>query len=188
MGLSYGLVNLMYSMLCSEHWRIKGSRSNKRRKLLTCFTNSIQQSFLQRERLDPRYITTGNKFRDVTPQPQFGSICCSKLVSGIGLLSSIQCKRPCPLSIDKIWHVLQQYRVSTLKMAYFPQIVYCKRCPTGNCFSFTHLALISEPLRLILSKINISPVTSCSGIHPIIAHHYFSSPIIEFFCKGAILV
>ena len=28
-------------MLCSEHWRIKGSRSNKRRKLLTCFTNSL---------------------------------------------------------------------------------------------------------------------------------------------------
>ena len=41
MGLSYGLVNLMYSMLCSEHWRIKGSRSNKRRKLLTCFANSL---------------------------------------------------------------------------------------------------------------------------------------------------
>ena len=41
MGLSYGLVNLMYSMLYSEHWRIKGSRSNKRRKLLTCFTNSL---------------------------------------------------------------------------------------------------------------------------------------------------
>ena len=41
MEISYGLVNLMYFMLCSEHWRIKGSRSNKRRKLLTCFTNSL---------------------------------------------------------------------------------------------------------------------------------------------------
>ena len=41
MEISYGLVNLMYFMLCSEHWRIKGSRSNKRRKLLTRFTNSL---------------------------------------------------------------------------------------------------------------------------------------------------
>ena len=41
MGLSYGLVNLIYPMLCGEHWRIKGSRSNKRRKLLTCFANSL---------------------------------------------------------------------------------------------------------------------------------------------------
>ena len=41
MEISYGLVNLMYFMLCSEHWRIKGSRSNKRRKLLTSFTNSL---------------------------------------------------------------------------------------------------------------------------------------------------
>ena len=41
MEISYGLVNLMYFMLCSEHWRIKGSRSNKRRKLLPCFTNSL---------------------------------------------------------------------------------------------------------------------------------------------------
>ena len=41
MEISYGLVNLMYFMLCSEHWKIKGSRSNKRRKLLTCFTNSL---------------------------------------------------------------------------------------------------------------------------------------------------
>ena len=41
MEISYGLVNLMYFMLCSEHWRIKGSRSNKRRKFLTCFTNSL---------------------------------------------------------------------------------------------------------------------------------------------------
>ena len=41
MEISYGLVNLIYFMLCSEHWRIKGSRSNKRRKLLTCFSNSL---------------------------------------------------------------------------------------------------------------------------------------------------
>ena len=41
MEISYGLVNLMYFMLRSEHWRIKGSGSNKRRKLLTCFTNSL---------------------------------------------------------------------------------------------------------------------------------------------------
>ena len=41
MELSYGLVNLMYFMLCGELSRIKGSRSNKRRKLLTCFTNSL---------------------------------------------------------------------------------------------------------------------------------------------------
>ena len=41
MEISYGLVNLMYFMLCDELNRIKGSRSNKRRKLLTCFTNSL---------------------------------------------------------------------------------------------------------------------------------------------------
>ena len=41
MEISYGLVNLMYFMLCGELSRIKGSRSNKRRKLLTCFTNSL---------------------------------------------------------------------------------------------------------------------------------------------------
>ena len=41
MEISYGLVNLMYFMLCGELIRIKGSRSNKRRKLLTCFTNSL---------------------------------------------------------------------------------------------------------------------------------------------------
>ena len=41
MEISYGLVNLMYFMLCGELNRIKGSRSNKRRKLLTCFTNSL---------------------------------------------------------------------------------------------------------------------------------------------------
>ena len=41
MEISYGLVNLMYFMLCDELNGIKGSRSNKRRKLLTCFTNSL---------------------------------------------------------------------------------------------------------------------------------------------------
>ena len=41
MEISYGLVDLMYFMLCGELSRIKGSRSNKRRKLLTCFTNSL---------------------------------------------------------------------------------------------------------------------------------------------------
>ena len=41
MEIFYRHVNLMYFMLCSEHWRIKGSRSNKRRKLLTCFINSL---------------------------------------------------------------------------------------------------------------------------------------------------
>ena len=41
MEISYGLVNLMYFMLCGELSRIKGSRSNKRRQLLTCFTNSL---------------------------------------------------------------------------------------------------------------------------------------------------
>ena len=41
MEISYGLVNLMYFMLCDELNRIKGSRSNKRKKLLTCFTNSL---------------------------------------------------------------------------------------------------------------------------------------------------
>ena len=41
MEISYGLVNLMYFMLCGELNRIKGSRSNKRRKLLTCFINSL---------------------------------------------------------------------------------------------------------------------------------------------------
>ena len=75
MEISYGLVNLMYFMLCSEHWRIKGSRSNKRRKLLTCFTNSLfkvynnlslsetgpevynNTTIFPYERPDPRYIT-----------------------------------------------------------------------------------------------------------------------------------
>ena len=41
MEISYGLVNLMYFMLCGELNRIKGSRFNIRRKLLTCFTNSL---------------------------------------------------------------------------------------------------------------------------------------------------
>ena len=41
MEISYGLVNLMYFMLCGELSRIKGSRLNRRRKLLTCFTNSL---------------------------------------------------------------------------------------------------------------------------------------------------
>ena len=41
MEISYGLVNLMYFMLCDGTKGIKGSRSNKRRKLLTCFTNSL---------------------------------------------------------------------------------------------------------------------------------------------------
>ena len=41
MEISYGLVNLMYFMLCGELNRIKGPRSNKRRKLLTCFTHSL---------------------------------------------------------------------------------------------------------------------------------------------------
>ena len=41
MEISYGLVNLMYFMLCGELSRIKGSRSNKRGKHLTCFTNSL---------------------------------------------------------------------------------------------------------------------------------------------------
>ena len=41
MEISYGLVNLMYFMLCGELNRIKGSRSNKRGKLLTCLTNSL---------------------------------------------------------------------------------------------------------------------------------------------------
>ena len=45
MGISYGLVNLMYFMLCGELNRIKGSRSNKRRKLLTCFTNSLSKVY-----------------------------------------------------------------------------------------------------------------------------------------------
>ena len=35
MEISYGLVNLMYFVLCGELNRIKGSRSNKRGKLLT---------------------------------------------------------------------------------------------------------------------------------------------------------
>ena len=41
MEISYGLVNLMYFMFCDELNGIKGSRSNKRRKLLTCLTNSL---------------------------------------------------------------------------------------------------------------------------------------------------
>ena len=41
MEISYGLVNLMYFMLCGELNRIKESRSNKRRKLLTCLINSL---------------------------------------------------------------------------------------------------------------------------------------------------
>ena len=60
MEISYGLVNLMYFMLCDELNRIKGSRSNKRRKLLTCFMNSLFEVYNNlslRERPDPRYIT-----------------------------------------------------------------------------------------------------------------------------------
>ena len=60
MEISYGLVNLMYFMLCDELNRIKGSRSNKRRKLLTCFANSlfkVYNNLSLRERPDPRYIT-----------------------------------------------------------------------------------------------------------------------------------
>ena len=41
MEISHGLVNLMYFTLCGELNRIKGSRSDKRRKLLTYFTNSL---------------------------------------------------------------------------------------------------------------------------------------------------
>ena len=40
MEISYGHVNL-YFMLCDELTGIKGSRSNKRRKLMTCFINSL---------------------------------------------------------------------------------------------------------------------------------------------------
>ena len=59
MGLSYGLVNLMYSMLYGEHWKIKGSRSKKRGKLLTCFANSLFKvtSIFSEGRPDLRYIT-----------------------------------------------------------------------------------------------------------------------------------
>ena len=63
MEISYGLVNLMYFMLCDELNGIKGSRSNKRRKLLTCFTNSlfkVYNNLSLRERPDPRYITIKN--------------------------------------------------------------------------------------------------------------------------------
>ena len=41
MEISYGLVNLMYFMLSGELNRIKGPRSNKRRKLLICLTHSL---------------------------------------------------------------------------------------------------------------------------------------------------
>ena len=60
MEISYGLVNLMYFMLCDKLNRIKGSRSNKRGKLLTCFANSLFEVYNNlslRERPDPRYIT-----------------------------------------------------------------------------------------------------------------------------------
>ena len=60
MEISYGLVNLMYFMLCGELNRIKGSRSNKRRKLSTYFMNSLFEVYNNlslRERPDPRYIT-----------------------------------------------------------------------------------------------------------------------------------
>ena len=72
MEISYGLVNLMYFMLCSEHWRIKGSRSNKRRKLLTCFTNSLFKVY---NNLSLR--ETGPEVYNMTPfqdhYPQFNS-------------------------------------------------------------------------------------------------------------------
>ena len=59
MEISYGLVNLMYFMLCDELNGIKGSRSNKRRKLLTCFTNSLFKVYnnLSLRETGPRYIT-----------------------------------------------------------------------------------------------------------------------------------
>ena len=52
----------MYFMLCSEHWRIKGARSNKRRKLLICFTNSlfkVYNNLSLRETGPEVYNTTG---------------------------------------------------------------------------------------------------------------------------------
>ena len=45
MEISYGIVNLMYFMVCGELNRIKGSRSNKRGNLLTCFTNSLFKEY-----------------------------------------------------------------------------------------------------------------------------------------------
>ena len=41
MEISSRLVNLMYFLLRSKHRKIKGSRCNKKWKLLTCFTNSL---------------------------------------------------------------------------------------------------------------------------------------------------
>ena len=61
MEISYGLVNLMYFMLCGELNRIKGSRSKKRRKLLTVSQTVYLKyaTIFPEERPDPRYITWG---------------------------------------------------------------------------------------------------------------------------------
>ena len=62
MEISYRLVNLMYFMLCDELNGIKGSRSNKRRKLLTCFTNSlfkVYNNLSSRERTGPKVYNMG---------------------------------------------------------------------------------------------------------------------------------
>ena len=71
MEISYGLVNLMYFMLCGELNRIKGSRSNKRRKLLTCFTNSlfkVYNNLSLRETRPEVYNTT--KWVDYVEEPK----------------------------------------------------------------------------------------------------------------------
>ena len=70
MEISYGLVNLMYFMLCGELNRIKGSRSNKRRKLLTCFTNSLFKVY---NNLSLR--ETGPEVYNTTPYPKFNHRC-----------------------------------------------------------------------------------------------------------------
>ena len=69
MEISYGLVNLMYFMLCGELSRIKGSRSNKRRQLLTCFTNSLFKVY---NNLSLR--ETGPEVYNTTPPPRSDSI------------------------------------------------------------------------------------------------------------------
>ena len=69
MEISYGLVNLMYFMLCGELNRIKGSRSNKRRKLLTCFTNSLSKVYnnLSLRETGPEVYNISTLLRFFTP-------------------------------------------------------------------------------------------------------------------------
>ena len=91
MGLSYGLVNLMYSMLCSECWRIKGSRSNKRRNLwLVLQTVYLKYTpIFPAERLDLRYITPKGKGKAKGSRTSASTVIGKNTVFGV-LVNKVQ--------------------------------------------------------------------------------------------------